>query len=74
MKYVIQYTHDYWSLGCDCCTDYSSEMEIYDENGTSIYYNAYAPFIEDEKYLREWVNEMLPQYNKFDIHEDTQFA
>lgn len=74
MKYVIQYTYEWYSLGCECCSDSSYEMEIYDENGTSIYYNAYAPWIDDEKHLREWVSENIPQYNNFDVHVDTQFA
>jgi len=74
-EYVIQYEYWSWSLGCDCCHDYSSEVHIYEtsrEDGA--YMSSFSiGLMENEEELREYINEYHPEYNDFVVHKDTKW-
>lgn len=77
MKYIIKYTYDWVQLGCDCCTDWDSEIHVYEEHrvndGVYTHY-ASTPTIYDEDDLREYINTACPEFNNFDLHPDSYFA
>lgn len=77
MKYVIMYTYDWVHLGCDCCTDWESEIHVYEEHrvaeGVYTHYSS-IPTMYDEDDLREYINTECPEFNNFDLHPDSYFA
>lgn len=78
MKYVIQYTFDWVQLGCDCCTDWETEIHVFEEHrvaeGVYTHYASNIDSLYDEEELRAWVNDEIPEFNNFELHEDTRFA
>lgn len=78
MKYVILYQYEWWDLGCGCCSDSGAEIHIYEshrvEEGVYTSHIAYAGYIEDEVELRQYINDVCPEFNNFDVHPDTQYA
>lgn len=77
MKYVIQYQYDTYYIGCDCCSESTSEIHIYEEHrvndGVYTSYIEHADLIEDEDELREYINKTCPEFNNFDVHPDTHY-
>lgn len=71
MKYVLKYRYDTWSMGCDCCHDSSSEINVYDSEGNWVDEISYAPCIEDEDELRNYIRESYPQWSDFEVHDET---
>lgn len=72
-EYVIKYEYYWWNEGCECCTNSTSEVEIY-QGRTDAYMSSFStPLMEDEAELREWIADNYPEYNDFVVHEDTRW-
>lgn len=67
MKYKICYQYSTFLLGCDCCSDSSSEIYIYDHTGKEIKCIEYAQLIENEYVLREYIESCYPEYKDFEV-------
>lgn len=82
MKYVIKYTYDWFHLGCDCCTDWDSEMHVYelhtDDDGITTYTTHHTSLnilsMYDENDLREYIELMHPEFSNYTLHPDSYFA
>lgn len=73
--YVIKYEYCSWEESCGCCTDYSSELSIYNENNlfVPLLDSDYAPLLEDVDELCDYIAEHYPEYRDFVVHEDTRW-
>lgn len=78
MKYVIQYTFHWVQLGCDCCTDWESEIHVYEEHrvddGVYTSYMGDLTIMYDEDDLRKYINDNCPEFNNFELHPYSYFA
>lgn len=77
MKYVIKYTYDRIETGCECCTDYDSEIHVYEEHRVAegVYTHQSETYsICDETELREYIGIMHPEYNNFELHPYSYFV
>lgn len=63
------YVYDWYSLGCDCCTDSTSEIEVY-KDGKEVNVIRHAPPIENAQELRKFIAEVYPEYSEYVIIDD----
>lgn len=72
MKYTITYEYNSWSLGCECCTDYSSEIRIF-EGGTLVKLIEYADMMENASELLEYIKEHYSEYSDCVVDPDSRW-
>jgi hypothetical protein len=70
MKYTIRYDYNSWTLGCECCTDCSSEITIFN-GGTLIKLIEHSDLMENAEELTQYINENHPEYSSFTIDPDS---
>ena len=80
-RYTITYDYDFYQLGCECCSDWESEVTIYDtlrddnQDQLRTYESCFSvPMMYSEKQLREYINSNYPEWNDFEIDPDTRYA
>lgn len=72
MKYTIAYEYYSWSLGCECCTDSSSEIRI-SEGSKLVKTIEYVDLMENAEELTEYINENYPEYSDCVIDPDSRW-
>ncbi len=72
-EFVIKYEYYSWLEGCGCCSDSSSEIEVYKTDGGHLVISMMSPIMENEAELSAYINEHFPEYNSFYIHDDTRW-
>ena len=71
MKYKILYMYEWWSLGCDCCTDSSSEVTITQDG---VFVNSFGiALMENEDELREYMDQLHPEFKGFEVDPDSEW-
>lgn len=68
MNKQILYRYSSYNLSCQCCSDYDSEYDIW-ENGLCIEEGVSCPIMCDEEDLRKYLKELEP----FDIHPECEW-
>lgn len=72
-EYVIKYEYYTFDMGCGCCHDYESNVEIY-QGREDAYMSCFTVgFMENEEELREYIDMYHPEYSNFEVHEDSRW-
>ena len=69
---VVQYWYSSYDLGCGCCSDSDSYINVW-VDGKLVEDERWFSLILNEEELREEISAQYPQYNGFEVHEDTQY-
>lgn len=71
MSYTIEYRYNYWTEGCGCCSNSSSEYSVWDdETRDCLIWEHHCELIESEEELRE---KFSAEYGDFNISADTHY-
>lgn len=80
-RYTISYDYDWYSLSCECCLDWTSEVHIYDnlrpdnKNHCVTYESCFSvPTMYDEKDLRTYIESEYPEWADFIAHPNNTYA
>ena len=72
MTYTVTYDYHSFSLGCDCCSDPASEIEIYG-NGELVAFIPHAPLIENDQELIEYMTILGYQISTLTIDPNNRY-
>lgn len=73
-KYIVEYSYRSFMLGCDCCSDSTSEITIWNKDyNTCVQEIEHVPLIEDENELRDYIEANWPEYADFTPHDYNEY-
>lgn len=68
MKYKIAYEYSWYTLGCDCCTQSVSTIQVYDENRIMLDLED-VEYMENAEELITYMREAYPEYADAEVDE-----
>lgn len=73
MNIIVRYIYRTFDLGCGCCSESESYVEVY-SNECELYYEAACfMYCENEEELRSYLRDAHPDLVEYEVDEDSRW-
>lgn len=73
MNIIVKYVYRTFDLGCDCCSDSESYIEVYSDECELYYEAACFMYCENEEELRSYLRDAHPDLIEYVVDPESEW-